>query len=308
MKQVLKQPWLNGWSLFWLVVLPLSAVVALEMVRLGAGLNSGPGVSAMISLSVRCAVPCLLLAFAASSIQVLRPGAVGLWLLRNRKYFGLAFAAMMAWQALFIIMLVTKYRDYYISEVYLLRDVIEGLIGYGFLIAMTLTSFMPLRKRLRPKTWKWLHKIGIYSLWIYVFSVYWWNLSLYPDPRFIDYVFYIAAFGTWFLRAAAWGKKRYQKRVRRLPNAVHQPALMALGGVLVVFGVGAASTGLFWQPRAEALLWGYELTRWPELYLPYWPFEPFLPLPFVLAGIAVWVNGRTGSESYSASSSSLQRS
>lgn len=308
MNQLSKTPWLNGWKLFWLIVLPLSALIVLAMVRMGSALDSGPGTSAMISLSVRTAVPWLLVAFAASSVQVLRPGALGLWMMRNRKFFGLAFAAMMAWQALFIILLVTRHREYYISEVYLLRDVLEGLIGYSFLIAMTITSFMPFRKRLRPKTWKWLHKIGIYSLWIYIFSVYWWNLSYYEDPRFIDFVYYIAAFSAWGLRAAAWGKKRYQKGSRKLPDATPQPAVAAMGALLVIFGVVAASTGLFWQPQAEQLLWGYEMTQWPELYLPYWPFEPFLPLPFILAGVALWADGRIGSQSVSGSSSSAQRS
>lgn len=308
MKELLKKPLVNGWPLFLLIVLPLSAGLIMAMVRMGDELHSGPGASAMISLSVRCAVPWLLLAFAASAVQVLRPGALSLWLLRNRKFFGLAFAAMMAWQALFIIQLVTLYREYYIAEVYALRDVLEGVIGYSFLIAMTLTSFMPMRKRLRPKTWKWLHKIGIYSLWVYVFSVYWWNLSYYADPRVIDFVYYIAALGAWGLRALAWGKKREQKRARQLPHASPQPALMALGAGLVMFGGFAAATGLFWQPRAEALLWGYEMTRWPELYLPYWPFEPFLPLPFILVGIALYVSGRVGSQPHAGSSSSLQRS
>ena len=296
MKALLKQPWLNGWPLFWLCVLPLSAWIAWLMSQ--AATETGPGVSSMISISVRCAVPWLLLAFSGSAVQVLWPGAYSLWLLRNRKIFGLAFAAIMGWQAFFILWLVFGHSEYYFNEVFALRDMIEGVLGYSFLIAMTVTSFMFARKRLRPKQWKLLHKLGIYSLWIYVFSVYWWNLSYYEDPRPIDYIFYVGALGAWCLRAAAWGKKRSQKHARAMSKAgvdtVPQPALMALGALLLAFGFVAASTGVLWQPSAEATLWGYELTRWPELYLPYWPFEPFLPLLFIVVGTALWVDGRQG--------------
>ncbi len=292
MKALLKQPWLNGWPLFWLVVLPISAGITLTMA--GAPTDTGAGVSYLVGISVRCAVPWLFLVFGASAVQVLWPGAFSLWLLRNRKYFGLVFAAVMAWQAFFILWLVTVHRAYYVSEVYVLRDVIEGVLGYGFLAAMTVTSFAPVRRRLRPKTWKWLHKIGIYSLWVYAFSVYWWNLSYYASPRVIDYLYYLAALGSWGLRVAAWGKKRTQKRVRQAPSAQAQPAVMALGAVLLGSGLVATGTGALWQAHAGVLLVGHELTGWPERYLPYWPFEPFLPLLIILAGAALWVDGRAG--------------
>ena len=55
--------------------------------------------------------------------------------------------------------------------------------------------------------WKLLHKIGIYSLWIYAFSVYWWALFYYPNPVWIDHVYYWGGFLAWGLRAAAWRKK-----------------------------------------------------------------------------------------------------
>lgn len=168
---VLKSRFINGWNLFWLVtglisMAMLIAVMANEM-------NSGPAVSSLIQLSVRCAVPWLYLVFAASSVQILFPGQFSLWLARNRKHLGLCFAAAMAWQGLFIVWLVTAYSDYYVNEVYVLRDAIEGVVGYLLLAAMTVTSFMPVRKRMKPGDWKLLHKIGIYFLWAYAFSVYW---------------------------------------------------------------------------------------------------------------------------------------
>ena len=52
----------------------------------------------------------------------------------------------MAWQGLFILWMVLAYTDYYVNELYVLRDAIEGVGGYLFLTAMTVTSFMPVRR------------------------------------------------------------------------------------------------------------------------------------------------------------------
>ena len=47
----------------------------------------------------------------------------------------------MAWQLLFILWLVGIHTEYYVNDVYVLSDVVEGVVGYTFLIAMVLTSF-----------------------------------------------------------------------------------------------------------------------------------------------------------------------
>jgi len=230
LKEVLKKKAINEWRLFWVITGPISMAMIFAMTR--TDLSTGTGVSSMIQLSVRCAIPWLYLAFAASSIRALFPGPLSLWLLRNRKIFGLCFAAAMAWQALFIVWLVTVHRDYYIEEVYVLRDVLEGVLGYFFLIAMTLTSFQFGRRHLKPRQWKYLHKIGIYSLWIYAFSVYWWALFYYPDPVLIDYIYYWGGFLAWGLRAAAWRKKRLQGAEKSDPQSSVQPAYGLLGTIL----------------------------------------------------------------------------
>ena len=280
--QVLKNKAINGWNLFWLVTVPISALMVFSMMR--ADLSSGEGVSSMIQLSVRCAVPWLYVVFAASSVLVLFPGLFGRWLLRNRKFLGLCFAAAMGWQALFIVWLVTVFRDYYVAEVYVLRDVIEGVGGYLFLIAMTLTSFRFGRKLLRPKRWRLLHKSGIYFLWAYAFSVYWWALFYYPNPAWIDYVFYWTGLAAWGLRAAAWSKKRRELAEKRAPETVSQPVFVWLGMVVIGFGLIAASSGSAWWEPTWELMTGYTITRLPELYLPYWPPVPFLPLFIIAAG------------------------
>ncbi len=164
----------------------------------------------MLQLSVRCSVPWLYLAFAASSIHMLFPSEFSRWLLRNRRIIGLCFAAGMAWQLAFILWMVTGYWGYYVDEVYLFSDVAVQIPGYVFLIAMTLTSFRPVRRKLSAKQWRTLHKGGIYFLWGTVWSTYWYELYYYGDIQIIDHVFYWAGFAAWGTRMLAWSKKRWQ--------------------------------------------------------------------------------------------------
>ncbi len=286
LSEALKNKSVNGWNLFWLITGPISAVMAFSMMR--ADLSSAEGVSSMIQLSVRCAIPWLYLTFAASSVQILFPGLLSRWLLRNRKIMGLCFAAAMGWQLLFIVWLVSVHRGYYVEEVYVLRDAIEGVIGYLFLMAMTLTSFRSGRKLLQPKRWRLLHKSGMYFLWAYAFSVYWWNLFYYPNPVWIDYVFYWGGFLAWALRAAAWSKKRRQLAKKSSPQASPQPAFVWMGIVAAGIGWIAAGSGLVWREPVEGFLTGSTTSQMLVLYLPYWPFTPFLPLFIIALGALLW--------------------
>ena len=275
-KTVLQHKALNRWSLFWLVSVPMSIVMVIEM--LGVDLSDATAVSHMISFSVRWAVPIIFLVTAISALQKLFPGPLPAWLLRNRKYIGLCFAVAMAWQGLFIFMMSMFFRDYYYEEIFFLRDELEGSTGYIFLVAMVVTSFRFGRKYLDAKQWKLLHRSGLYFLWAYPFSVYWWSLSYYENPQAIDYVFYWSGFLAFALRIAAWGKTRRQAVFKNAPENKVSPSFRIVGGALIAFGLLVASTGLRWQEAVTDFLlappWSANLVLW----LPYWPFEPFLSL------------------------------
>jgi len=273
----LKHKAINGWRLFWLVATPMSIIIIVEM--LGTDLSQGTGVSHMIGFSVRFAVPFIFLVVPASSVQILFPGPFPMWWLRNRKYIGMCFAVAMAWQGLFIFIMSFFFREYYYDEIYLLRDEIEGSIGYIFIPLLVLTSFQFGRKYLNSQQWKLLHKTAIYFLWAYPFSVYWWNTAHYygaPDP--IDYVFYCFGFVAFALRIAAWGKKRRGTMLKASPGTRTPFAYAVPGSAMIAFGLFAAVTGVHWQKAASAFLTGPTWSADFELWLPYWPFEPFLPL------------------------------
>jgi hypothetical protein len=199
---------LSGWTLFSLIAVPMSLTIVLAMVT--TDLSTATGVSSLLQLSVRCAVPWLYLTIAASSIHRLFASEFSRWLLRNRRIVGLCFAAGMAWQLVFILWLVTRHWGYYADEVYLFADVAVQLPGYAFLIAMVLTSFRPMRRKLSPRQWRVLHKTGIYFLWGTAWSTYWYELYYYEDIQIIDYVFYWAGFLAWGTRVIAWSRQRWQ--------------------------------------------------------------------------------------------------
>lgn len=286
-KVLTKHPFLNGWKLFWLVSTPLCCLMLWEMRSLD--MSTPQAVSHMIGYSVRWSIPFIYLVVAASAVPKLFPGTFSRWWGRNRKYFGLMFAVAMAWQGLFIFTISTEFRDYYFEDVYLLRDEMEGSIGYIFLTFMVLTSFQFGRKHLTHAQWKLLHTFGICFLWAYPFSVYWWNLFYYGSPEWHDYIFYAAGFLAFAARIAAWG----QHRQRTLTNNV-RAANKATGAAIIFLALAFAVTGEFWQdPLSTFLLapaWSDELILW----LPFWPFEPFLPL--ILLGIGTWLYTHETSE------------
>jgi len=292
---VLKHKALNAWGLFCLLSIPMSLVMVAEMLR--TDLSAPTGVSHLISYAVRWAVPLIYLVTAASALHALFPGPLSTWLMRNRKHVGLSFAVAMAWQGLFIFLVSTSHRDYYFSEIFLLRDEIEGSTGYLFLAAMVATSFEVGRRLLSAAQWKLLHRSGVYFLWAYPFSVYWWNLFIYPDPRPIDYVFYWGGFIAFALRIAAWGRKRQQAALRAAAGSVPTANRIA-GASLIACGLAAAGTGGWWQKSVTGFLtapeWSANLVAW----LPFWPFELFLPLVAVGLGTLTATTGRAAGSGF----------
>lgn len=283
---ILKSKYINSWWLFAIVAIPISVIIAVELMK--TGLASGEDVSHMIGYSVRFAVPLIFLVVAASAVQTLFPSPFSMWWLRNRKYIGLCFVVAMAWQGTFIFIMSNFFRDYYYADIYLLRDELEGSIGYIFIPAMVITSFHFGRKYLTQKQWKLLHTSGIYFLFAYPFSVYWWNTAhYYGEPDTIDYVFYWMGFLAFTARIAAWGKRRIKAAAKDSPAASTSTLLRVIGGIVIGLGLYASATGEHWQKTVSAFLltpqWAADL----ELWFPYWPFEPFLPLLIMGLGTAL---------------------
>ena len=274
--------WVNGWRLFAGIS---AAITAFMLLRLrSADFSSPQDISAMIQYSVRWAVPFIYMVIATSALFKLSPNKLTLWLLKNRRYLGLCFAVAMAWQAAFIFIVSFSHSAHYYGEIYLLRDELEGSSGYLFLAAMTLTSFGAVRRLVTPEQWRFVHLSGVVFLWAYPFSVYWWNVFYYQTQNWFDWLFYLLGFTAFALRILAWGKERGER--------ARAGVRFYLAASVVLLALFLASSGHVWQPALSAALlmpgWSAEL----ELWLPFWPFEPFVPLLVFALGVAL-ASGRS---------------
>ena len=275
----------DGWSLCCLISLVLCALMSYR--TLSSDFSQGEHVSALVGFSVRWAVPFIYIVVAASAVRTLFPGRFSDWWLRNRKQFGFCFAVAMAWQAVFIYIMSNSYRDYYYDEIYLLRDELEGSLGYIFLVAMVITTFSHGKKLINHQQWKLLHTSGIYFLWAYPFSVYWWVLSYYEEARLLDYLYYWAGFLAFSLRIAAWGKRRQQQSVKSSATLPKPTFFMRAGYFLIIAGIVIAATGQYWQKSVTSFLTAPHLSEQLVLWLPFWPFEPFYSL--IIIGIGAFM-------------------
>src|SRR5215467_14431950 len=150
---------IKSWRLFGLLAVAESAAICLGLPY--ADFQSVPGTEFIIVYSVLCALPCLLVAFTASSLVVLWPSRTTRWILANRRYIGLAFAFGMAWHFAFVAYFMASFGNR-------LRwfDFTLDIVGACLLLAMTLTSFRRISRYLSTRNWRRLHKTGIYTLWL----------------------------------------------------------------------------------------------------------------------------------------------
>ena len=189
---------LESWRLFW--VLALATTVAIGLGLPLTDFHSKQGAEFMVLHAVLCALPCLLVAFTASSLATLWPSPRTRWLLSNRRYFGLAFAFGMAWHFMFVSYFMISFGKRLPP-----RDLTLDLIGIVFLVAMTLTSFRRIARRLSLRNWRRLHKTGIYTLWF--LPTFFYFDDFVRDQDFFDAAVISVLVAAVLLRGIAWGRR-----------------------------------------------------------------------------------------------------
>jgi hypothetical protein len=196
---------LNGWPLFG-VIAGLSFAIILAGLAI-TGTSTPEATVAMIRLSVQLASPWIYLAFVATALGQLFPSNFASWLLRNRRYVGLAFAAGFLWQAVFIVVLLALHGDYYATVLHDTAEFITRMLSYALLLALTVTSFFPVRRAMNPRHWRLLHRVGIWYFWAAIWVSY-AEMVMVGDTRVIAIVFVISGLFVLTLRCAAHLKKR----------------------------------------------------------------------------------------------------
>jgi len=120
--------------------------------------------SAKISFTMFC------MAFAASAIHKRMKNSFSFWWLMNRKYFGISFAINHLIHLGFLVVLQQVFHP--VFDLAASTSLLAGGGAYLFIMLMLLTSFETFSKYLSRKSWKLLHTVGGYWIWVIFLSTY----------------------------------------------------------------------------------------------------------------------------------------
>jgi sulfoxide reductase heme-binding subunit YedZ len=156
-----RQNWFEGWRLFAVLTLTL---VALSIWIAGMRQFDASGVRMVIRFTARTSLLFFCLAFGAAALARLWPTTWTRWQRRNRRTFGVTFAASHGIHAIAIICFAAMAPADYMAATSAASYIFGG-IGYAFIIAMTATSFDRSAELMGPRAWRILHLTGGYYLW-----------------------------------------------------------------------------------------------------------------------------------------------
>ncbi|SCX32008.1 hypothetical protein SAMN02799620_05486 [Mycolicibacterium fluoranthenivorans] len=199
---------LSGWRLTWILIVAVAvfSTVAATTVGGASGANLG------IRITARASAVLFLLAFTASSLYQLWPTDTTRWIRRNRRYLGVAFAGSHVVHAFFIIATIVLNTPRFDAGVERTPHgvYVIDFIAYAFVIAMTVTSFDRIAKRMQYPVWHRLHLTGSYVIWFAFFIAYWRRGVTYTEFYGPFLIIVLAALVVRFIAKA----KRYSNRGR----------------------------------------------------------------------------------------------
>lgn len=210
MNQVLQHKILNGWSFFFLITAFSAVVAAIGYSCIGVA--TPEATVDMIRHSVQIAAPWIFITFVASSLAQLFPGYFTKWLLRNRRYLGLSFAAGMGWQLVFIGVLFAEHAWYYWEVLHKPLDLLGRIGSYAVLFALTVTSFFPVRRRMRREHWNWLHLFGVWYFFLAIWLSY-LSMAVTDEVKTIDIVYTVVGAAALIIRLTAWRQRRRSEQL-----------------------------------------------------------------------------------------------
>jgi sulfoxide reductase heme-binding subunit YedZ len=196
--------WLEGWPLTLLATAIIASLAAAIVLAGGAGPEA---IGRAIRLTARTSFALFLAAFTASAAHRLWRSRFTRWQLRNRRYLGVAFAGSHAVHAAAIATLAVlapvAFHDH-------AADMARapGLIAYGFLAAMTATSFDRTAAWLGRRAWRALHLVGSIYLWG-AFVQAFFRRALHAPGYWLPVALAVAAIA---VRIIAWHRGRTQGR------------------------------------------------------------------------------------------------
>lgn len=150
----------GGWKLLGLTSALLIATTILIVWTMGANVDTA---RALVRLTGRTSLVFFSLAFGASSLARVIPGAFSAWLMANRRYVGLSFVVSHLLHAGALFAFARLDPGQFAAATNPLMFIGGGL-GYVFVLLMGATSFDRTAAVLGPRRWRLLHLFGGYYL------------------------------------------------------------------------------------------------------------------------------------------------
>lgn len=151
---------IGRWRLTGVIV----AIILLVSLTMIVGIGGSEGARLAVRFTARTSLILFLAAFVASALHHFWPGEFTVWLCKNRRYIGVAFAGSHLVHAIAIGAYIKADAHAFYASQQPIGYILNGL-GYVFIIAMTATSFDAPARAIGSKAWKWLHLIGAYYIW-----------------------------------------------------------------------------------------------------------------------------------------------
>lgn len=178
---------LQGWPLVGLVGLGLALACAAV---LATGGGTQEDIRLVIRMTARTSLVLFCLAFTASALVRLWPGAFTRWLRRNRRQVGVSFAVSHGLHLAAIVAFAVTAPEVFFAQVPI-ATLVGGGFAYALIIAMTATSFNSTAMMIGPRAWKILHTLGAWYIWVVFFQSF--AKRSVGDPFYIPFALIVAA-------------------------------------------------------------------------------------------------------------------
>ncbi|AFY96556.1 Ferric reductase like transmembrane component [Chamaesiphon minutus] len=152
---------MKGWPIVMTVTIALGVAVVAILSSMGLTETS---TLILVRLTARSSCLLFLLAFIAAPLRRLWQSPLSLWMVQNRRFLGLSMAVSHTYHAIAFSTLQLAIRQQAFSANPL------AILGYAFLLAMTITSFSATAKVIGRRAWRVLHTAGMYYFWL-IFAV-----------------------------------------------------------------------------------------------------------------------------------------
>lgn len=153
---------MTGWRLTGVLSLLLLAMSIWLLASHGWDIE---GIRLVIRATARTSLVLFVLAFTASAMSALVPNAATRWQRQNRRHLGVSFAVSHLIHLCAIVSLASVDRSLFWQLTNIMTILLAGT-AYLFIAAMAATSFDRSAAWVGPRTWRLLHLIGGWYIWI----------------------------------------------------------------------------------------------------------------------------------------------